>query len=247
MRVALLISGRGSTAASIIRACQSNELQGVSPACVISSRENAEGINRMLSLGLDRSSVYVVSPKKFSSPEQFGEEILKICKANSIDFIGQYGWLVKTPANVIERYKNMMVNQHDGPLDPSPPGKTGPGRPDFGGEGMYGLRVSCARILFVRKTGHDFWTEATAQRVEPLFDRGAVLKTTRLDILENDTPETLSARLLPLEHQLQIDTLRDFAQGTVKEIWRSEPLVRPEEFEILNECKKEAIVRYPKG
>jgi phosphoribosylglycinamide formyltransferase-1 len=215
MRIALLISGRGSTAEAIINACKTGKLKGVTPACVISSRE--------------------LSPKHFSSSEEFGKAILKICADNKVDFIGQYGWLVKTPKNVIEAYQDMMVNQHNGPL------------PEFGGDGMYGMRVHCARLLFARRVQRDFWTEGVAQRVAVEFDGGAVLKAGRAPILENDTPETLAARLLPVEHEVQIAMLRDFVNGTVKEITRPEPLMRPGEEAILAECKKEAIMRYPKG
>lgn len=57
-----------------------------------------------------------------------------------------------------------MINQHGGPLDP--------GRPDFGGRGMYGRRIHCARLYFVRATQRGFFTEATAQRVALQYDRG---------------------------------------------------------------------------
>ena len=234
MRIALLISGSGTTATAILNAIKTGELAGVEPACVIASRPTAPGIERLAQAGFPKDKIYVASPRS----ETFGAEILRICSDNKVDFIGQYGWLAMTPESVIEQYKSMMVNQHDGPLDP--------GRPDFGGEGMYGLRVSCARLLFVRKTNHDFWTEATAQRVAVHFDEGSVVKTARVPILEKDTPETLAARLLPVEHQVEIDTLCDFANGTVKEIKREVPLVAPNEIEILRECKKEALLTYPR-
>lgn len=215
MRIALLISGRGSTAKAIINACESGALKGVVPACVISSKE--------------------LSPKNFASPDAFGEAILKICKENKVDFIGQYGWLVKTPENVIKAYPNMMVNQHNGPL------------PEFGGDGMYGMRVHCARLLFARKVNRDFWTEGVAQKVSVEFDGGAVLKVGRVPIMDDDTPETLAVRLLPIEHQVQIAMLQDFVNGTVKEIKREVPLVLPDEQHILVDCKKEAILRYPRS
>lgn len=214
MRIALLISGRGSTATAIINACNNGTLQGVVPACTISSQD--------------------VSPKNFSSPEGFGEAILKICKEHKVDFIGQYGWMVKTPTNVIEAYKDMMINQHNGPV------------PEFGGPGMYGMRVHCARLLFAQRVKRDMWTEGVAQRVALEFDDGAALKVGRVPILEGDTPEMLAARLLPIEHQVQIAMLQDFVNGTVQEI-RRDPLVLSGEESILAEVKKEAILRYPKG
>src|SRR5437588_342377 len=81
-----------------------------------------------------------------------------------------------------------IINQHPGPLDP--------GRPDFGGKGMFGRRVHAARLLFVNQTGHDFWTEATSQRVAENFNEGPVLNRKQLNILPDDTVETLAARLL---------------------------------------------------
>ena len=112
---------------------------------------------------------------------------------------------------------------------------------------MFGKRVVSARLLFVQRTGRDLWTEATAQRVAINFDEGAVLNRKQVEILSDDTVETLAARLLPFEHEVQIQTLEMFENGTVKEITRQEPLIKPEEYTILEECKREAIKLYPRG
>jgi hypothetical protein len=53
--------------------------------------------------------------------------------------------------------------------------------------------------------------------------------------------------VLPIEHQVQIETLQDFANGKVSEFVRDEPLVLPGEEKILDECKKLAIKMYPNG
>lgn len=239
MRIALLISGSGSTASTIIKTCRDGNLKNVEPVLVIASNSQAGGIKKTINAGMNEKDVAVISPKNFASAEELGQAIISECEKRNVDFIGQYGWLCLTPANVIKKYQNMMVNQHPGPLDV--------GRPDFGGQGMYGKRVHAARLCFVKKTGKDFWTEATCQRVAENFDEGAVLKSKRLDILAEDTVDDLAARLLPIEHKVQIETLSDFANGQEKEIKRDEPLVKPEEVVILEECKKQAIKQYPKG
>lgn len=239
MRIALLISGGGTTAASIIQACASGKLSEVTPACVIASSSDIDGIARIEALNFLGLKIVVIDPKAFADSETFGEEILKVCQENAVDFIGQYGWLCLTPTNVIAQYEGKMTNQHPGPLDP--------GRPDFGGKGMFGKRVVAARLLFAQKTAENRWTEATAQRVGTEFDKGAVLHKKQVEILPEDTVESLAARLLPVEHEVQIETLKMFANGTVKEIVRSEPLVKPEEYAILNECKQQAIKLYPQG
>ncbi len=240
MKIALLISGGGTTAAAVISECRSGgRLEGVTPVLVIASRPDAGGIQKALDLGVAPEDVIVIDPKKFPTPGTFGSAIVSECEKRGVEFVGQYGWMVKTPANVIARYKGWMTNQHPGPLDV--------GRPDFGGIGMYGMRVHAARLLFVRETGHDFWSEATAQRVEEEFDKGVVVKRAQVPIMQGDTPETLAARMLPVEHMVQIETVLDFLHHTVHEKLRDTPLISPDEVAALESCKAEAILKYPKG
>jgi len=240
MRIALLISGGGSTAASIISECKpGGRLDGITPALLIASRSDAGGIQKALDAGMAPENVIVIDPKKFPTPGTFGGAILSECEKRGVDFVGQYGWMVKTPANVIERYAGHMTNQHPGPLDI--------GREDFGGSGMYGMRVHAARICFVENTGHDFWSEATAQRVAEEFDAGKVVKSKQVPILAGDTPESLAVRMLPVEYEVQIETLLDFLHNTVHEVLRNDPLIRPEEVSILEKCKQQAVLQYPKG
>ena len=239
MRVAFLISGSGTTMGAIIHACNTGRLLGVTPALVIANRE-CGGLQRAIDMGMSPDDVCIISPKNFPNPELFGEAIIHECNKHNIEFVGQYGWLSKTPDNVIERFKNNIINQHPGPLDPG-------GNGDFGGFGMYGLRVHAARLYFVRETGRDFWTEATAHRVTNNFDEGAVVGAAALEIFPDDTPEAMQERLLPLEHALQIEMLADFRAGLVKDKKRDHPLITKEERGILDECKARAIKDYPNG
>ncbi len=239
MRVALLISSGGTTAEQIIFAVRSGRLQNIQPALVISSRSDAPGIQKAIKAGITEEDIVILSPNTFKDESVFGEAIIQECEKRAVDFIGQYGWLAKTPANVIQKFLKMMVNQHPGPLDP--------GRPDFGGTGMYGRRVHAARLHFVRKTNHDFWTEATAQRVAVEFDGGAVLKRKQIPILPDDDALSLQKRLLPFEHEVQIETLADFSSGNVRELGREKPLVAENEYEILEEAKRVAIELFSKG
>ncbi|MCH8244389.1 phosphoribosylglycinamide formyltransferase [Patescibacteria group bacterium] len=239
LRLALFISGGGSTAQAIIRASKSGRL-AVQPTCVIASTNRAKGIQLALQEGMAPEDILVLKPKEYATPEAFGEAILAVCRARDVDLIGQYGWMPKTPTNVITAFLGRMINQHPGPLDP--------GRSDFGGKGMFGKRVHAARLWFVRKTRRDFWTEATAQLVAEQFDKGALLKTQRLKILEDDDPESLQSRLLLTEHEVQIATLQDFATGQIKVLPpREHPLVFPNEESLLKEAKQVAHTLFPQG
>jgi phosphoribosylglycinamide formyltransferase-1 len=239
MRIALFISGGGTTAEAVIVAVKSGRLPGVEVACVVASKQGAPGMVRAMKAGVPEKDVVVVAPREFPTHTAFGEAILKECRARGADFVGQYGWLVKTPQNVIDMFKDRIVNQHPGPLDP--------GRLDFGGKGMFGRRVHAARLFFVRAVGRDFWTEMTTHRVVAEYDMGAVVNTRRVSINLDDTPETLHARCLPVEHELQIETLAKFAKGDVQEVKRTVPLVMPGEEKILEEAKEKAIAMYPNG
>jgi phosphoribosylglycinamide formyltransferase-1 len=250
MKIALFISGGGTTMAAIISATQNGTLKNVTPSLIIASREDAGGIEKSRHLGIPDEDIVIINPKNFKTKEEFGETILRECQKRGINFIGQYGWLAMTPPNVINAYKDMIVNQHPGPLDTCPNTSISggqAGRPDFGGVGMYGMRVHQARLSFVKEVNRDFWTEATAHRVTAQFDEGVVLKRIRVPILENDTAGSLQARVLPVEHQVQIELLKDFSEGTVEEFHREVPLVLPGEESILDECKQLAIKLYPNG
>ncbi|MDO8617291.1 MAG: formyltransferase family protein [Candidatus Uhrbacteria bacterium] len=244
IRLALFISGGGTTMEQIILACQSGSLKGkIEPALVIASRANAGGIKKALNVGIARDRILIIDPKRCASPEGFGISLWAVCRLEEIDFIGQYGWMPLTPQNVIDTYASRMINQHPGPLDP--------GHPDFGGKGMYGRRVHAARLLFVRQTGRDFWTEATAQRVDAKFDRGAVIKTERVPIEPDDDVAALQQRVMAAEHRVQIAVLEDAADGRSPpaggEMVREERLVRFGEEGILAECKQTAVWLFPRG
>ena len=242
LRIALLISGGGTTAREILRACKDGRLPHVEPALVIASKPEAGGVQKVLAEDMAEKDVVVIRPERGNpgSPK-FGEAILKACRERGVQFIGQYGWLPITPSNVLVEYENMIVNQHPGPLDPANPGM------DFGGAGMYGRRVHCARLLFVRRVKRDFWTEAVTHHVTTEVDRGRVINSARVEILPNDDVISLQERVLPIEHQVQIETLRMFSEGQVKEVHREQPLIARYELGYLEEAKKTAITLWPNG
>ncbi len=240
MRVAMLISGGGTTMREIILASKDGRLRGVKPALVISSDPDAGGLTKAKRNGMKRGELRVVARRDFATPEAFGEVLLSLCRKFRIDFIGQYGWMPKTPTNLIQEFRGMMTNQHPGPLDP--------GYPDFGGKGMFGRRVHCARLNFVKSTNmHHPWTEVVAQRVNEEFDRGAVVCRRRVPILDSDDVATLQARALIVEHAVQIEALQMFANGRVRESALAKRLIARGEEHFLANAKIIAKQLYPDG
>lgn len=238
MRLAMLVSGSGSTALAISQACKNGRLKRVEPVFVIASNGNPARTQNFQKLGVfNHRTLY---PNEYESNEQFGAAILTICAEYGIDIIGQYGWLPKTPLNVVEEYLGRMINQHPGPLDP--------GYSDFGGKGMWGMRVHAARLLFVRTTHKEYWTEVAAQYVSPEYDCGTVIHRKRVKILDTDNPITLQQRALPIEHQTQIEALQMLSgEGTVQPQIQTERLILPRDETALADAKRVAGLLFPKG
>ncbi|MEN9558121.1 MAG: hypothetical protein RL141_490 [Candidatus Parcubacteria bacterium] len=232
---------------AILQARLGGRLRGIAPVLVISSKPDAAGVDRAAELRVPDLIVKVISPTQDrKSPERFGEALLEACEAAHVDWIGQYGWMPKTPLNVVRRYQGQMINQHPGPLDP--------GRPDFGGKGMYGRRVLCASLLYARRLAEatgggrgKLYTEVTAQRVDEQYDLGAVLSSRRVLIHPEDTLESLQVRALSVEHDLQIKTLQAIDRGDLKEVVRETPLIPEEHLSLLQEAKQIAALMYPEG
>jgi len=238
LRLVMLVSGSGSTACAIINACERGELTGIEPALVIASEYDIGAIFKVSAKGIRH---VVIRRKDYDSQEEFGAALIEVCRRYSIDLVGQYGWMPKTPENFINAFVDMMINQH--------PGIVIPGERDFGGNGMYGMRVHVATLFYMRTVEfRNPYTEATAQRVAPDFDEGAVLYVERVKILADDTPVLLQKRVLLAEYRVQIKTLQMFGDGTVEELGR-DPVIgdRQEAIDVWHKAKRIARTLYPKG
>jgi phosphoribosylglycinamide formyltransferase-1 len=243
LRLASLVSGGGTTMRAILRECGNGDLQGaVKPVLVIASKPNIGAITKAREDGIDKQDIVLIERKNYPTSELFGEMILAECRKRDVNFIGQYGWMPLTPANVTRHYAGRMVNQHPGPLDP--------GHPDFGGQGMYGSRVHAARLLFSRMTcpkDEPQWTEVVSHYVTPEFDKGSVIFQERVPLLPKDTVEDLQKRALEAEWRVQIQTIRAFYLGCVPAVERQTRLILPHEHFALEIAKRMAIMLYPNG
>ena len=241
LRLAIFISGGGTTMESVLRACREKRLKHVHPVLVIASRSGAGGIPKAKAAGMHPADVVVLRKKDFpGNGVPFGRAILGECEKRSVHAIWQCGWSVLTPPCVVRAYEGRIFNQHPGPLDA--------GRPDFGGQNMRGLAVHEAVVQFSRRIRRFRCTQATVHRVTEKYDEGRIVGVRCLPILPDDSAETLAARLLPLEHELVIETIRDFALwGGLQELRWKKPLIRPREVSVLEAAKAAAIATYPHG
>ena len=190
MRLALFISGGGTNLQAIIDAAESGDLPA-EIALVLSDRE-AFGLTRAEKAGIP---TVTISSGDFDNREDFVAEFLDILGKHRVNFIALAGYLRKIPPELIREFRGRIVNIHPGPL------------PDFGGKGMYGMRVHEA----VLEAGLSE-TEVTVHHVTEDYDEGEIIATEAVPVRPGDSPEELAARVLKHEHSLYPSVLAKFAR-----------------------------------
>ena len=195
MNIAVFASGRGSNFQAILDAIDA----GILPARVVvlisnKSEAGAVEIARARSI-----STQHLSQKMFSSEEELADAMLEVLKKNHAEFIALAGYLKKIPAHVIRQYRNRIINIHPALL------------PSFGGEGMYGHHVHEAVIARGEKV-----SGATVHLVDEEYDPGPMILQKTVDVMPDETPDSLAEKVLKVEHEIFPLALKAFAEGRVK-------------------------------
>ena len=102
----------------------------------------------------------------------------------------------KIGPRLLETFKNKIINIHPSLL------------PKFGGKGMYGIKVHEAVIAAGEKE-----TGVTIHLVNDEYDRGQILTQQKISVEPDDTPESLAARVLAIEHELYKSTIHKIISG----------------------------------
>jgi phosphoribosylglycinamide formyltransferase-1 len=174
-RLAVLASGRGSNLQAIIEHFDNLARERVAKVVLVAS-------NRADSPALIRAATASIDVAAFN-PSDDGSELLALLQKFRVDLVVLAGYLKRIPPKVITEYAGRIVNIHPALL------------PAFGGEGMYGARVHEAVIASgAEETG------VTVHLVDSEYDRGPVIAQWRMAVDKSDTPESLAARVLNVEH-----------------------------------------------
>lgn len=193
-RIAVFASGSGSDFQSVIDA---NERE---PFCEISllvaSKAGIGAVDRAEKHGI----AYIVCSKKdFSSAEEMGERLIAECRARGIDYIVLAGYLSMVPENLIRAYPDAIINIHPSLI------------PAFCGKGFYGLNVHRAAVGYgVKISG------LTVHFVDEQYDSGAIILQRAVPVADDDTPESLQARILEEEHRALPEAVRLLTTGRLK-------------------------------
>jgi len=187
VRLAVLLSGRGSNFEAIHRA---NVAEIV---CVISHRPDAPGIARARELGL---AAHVFDHRRYPTREQHEEDVLRAIAEAEPDFIALAGYMRLLSPAFVAAYPHRILNIHPSLL-PAFPGV------DAQAQAVrYGVKVSGCTVHFVDEN----------------LDAGPIIVQRTVPVIDDDTAESLAARILEQEHVAYVDAL--VALGTRP--WRIE-------------------------
>lgn len=182
MRLAVLLSGRGSNFQAIHEAIENGTLDA-RIVCVISNRPDAAGITRAREYGYE---AHVIDHKAFPNRAAHEAEVLNVLEAARPDYIALAGYMRLLSANFVERFRNRIINIHPSLL-PSFPGV------DAQAQALkHGVKIAGCTVHFVDEN----------------LDAGPILLQRAVEVRDDDTVESLSARILVEEHRAYVDALK---------------------------------------
>lgn len=194
MNVAVFISGGGTNLQAIIDAIKENKING-KIKLVFSNRKNAYGLIRAQNESID---TFYLNRKKFFSDEEYDERILEELERKNIDLIILAGYLNILSSKLVSNYSNRIINIHPSLI------------PSFCGDGFYGENVHKAVI----KSGVKF-TGATTHFVDENVDTGAIILQDVVPVFINDDFETVAKRVLKIEHEILVKTVKAFCDNKI--------------------------------
>lgn len=191
LRVAVLASGRGSNLQAIIDSIEADLVQATVVA-VISNKKDAVALERARKHGLKD---LFVDPKPFAgqpdSREAYDRALLAVLQQHDVELVLLAGYMKIVTAVLVNAYANRMMNIHPSLLPSFP-----------------GLEVQKKAIEWGCKLAG-----CTVHFVTEGVDEGPIILQAAVPILDDDSPETLAARILVQEHKLYPRAVQLFAEG----------------------------------
>jgi formyltetrahydrofolate-dependent phosphoribosylglycinamide formyltransferase len=181
----LFASGEGTTVQAVLDAIVSGELRNVRVVGLITDRDNAGVIQRVMRSGIP------VSVIPAESEDAFAPLLMEVMARFKPDLILLAGYLRKIPAPIVQQYSGKMINTHPSLL------------PKYGGRGFYGDHIHKAVIA-----GGDTETGCTIHYVNEEYDSGDIILQTKIPVDPRDTATTLAEKVKREEKIILIQTLQ---------------------------------------
>lgn len=197
IRIGVLLSGRGrgSNMQALIDACRDGRVPG-EVALVVSTTPDAPAVERAAAAGVPTR---VLPASRYPDPAELDAALADLFEAAEVDLICLAGYMRLLGPKFLSRFPGRVMNIHPALL------------PAFGGKGFYGRRVHEAVLAAgVKLTG------VTVHFVDEEYDHGPIVLQRAVPVREDDTVDTLAARVLEEEHRAYPEAVRLFAEGRLR-------------------------------
>lgn len=191
-RIAVLCSGGGTNLQALIDAVEAGSIDG-EIVLVLSNASKAYALERARLHGIPAQ---FVSKKQAGSDEAFNDVILEKLREAGAELVVLAGYLPIVGTQIVRAYEHRIINIHPALI------------PAFCGPGMYGHHVHEAVLAYGAKI-----SGATTHFVDEQVDHGGVIMQKSVPVLEGDTPDTLAARVLTVEHEILPQSVRLYCAG----------------------------------
>ncbi|PAV11201.1 phosphoribosylglycinamide formyltransferase [Methanosarcina spelaei] len=195
LQIAIFASHTGTNMQAIIDACRRGDLNG-EVCAVISNNSNSQALEKART---SRVRAYHLSNKTHPEEDELDEAIYKVLTESGTNIVVLAGYMKKIGPKVLKQYKGRILNIHPSLL------------PKYGGKGMYGSNVHRAVIDAGEKI-----TGVTIHLVEEEYDTGKIIRQCEIEVLESDTIDTLSKRVLEKENSFYVETLKLISENVIK-------------------------------
>jgi len=197
LRIGVLASGGGTNLQAIMDACASGRIRG--EVVVVTSDVECGALARARKAGIAEHWLDRRDKGRFPTREAFDRAVLERLQSHHVELVCLAGYLRIMTPELVNAYAGRMMNTHPALL------------PSFGGKDMWGHHVHQAVLDYGCKVSgcsvHFVWLET---------DAGPVILQRAVPVEEDDTPETLAARILPHEHELYQQAIQLFAEGRLR-------------------------------
>lgn len=190
LNLGVLASGRGSNFQAIIDAIESGRLSAVIKVLIVDNPE-AYAIKRAEKHGIE---YLYLGPKDYKTKDEYFSVIAEELKKRDVELVILAGFMRIVRRPLIEAYRNRIMNIHPALL-PSFPGMHGQRQAV-----EYGVRISGCTVHFVDEG----------------MDTGPIIIQAAVPVSPDDTEETLSERILRLEHRIFPEAIRLYGEGRLK-------------------------------
>lgn len=179
MNCAVFASGSGSNFQALIDKKESGELHATL-ALLISNNRSAKALERARTHHI---AAECCAPSHYETEAAYVLVLQRLLDLYQIELIILAGYMKKIPAAIVQKYRHRIINIHPALL------------PAFGGKGLYGHYVHEAVLDYGAKI-----SGITVHFVDEEYDHGPVILQQVTALTDTDTPDTLAAKVLTLEH-----------------------------------------------